>query len=463
MEISLPELYKLDKNGIRRIWKCRVCGNTVYREYGIVGKKLASNKRSFEGNTKTTDDEQAKIEANKDWVSKIDEGYLPFETDTKGMEMLENIKKDKKEHGGHNINSVASLGVKEKKNIKRTKAETCMVDDSFLDAIIPMKAKEWELRDDTDPYSILPNIKKFFCITEGKGKNLKLIPTEFYGQPKLDGYRARVFPIKDKNKITVGMTTNSGKQYPWFSKLRTIFVDIFQILENHNIDVLSGFDGELWCRDFIQKDNSTIKSSERFSMIQSICNPSRSEPHELENQIQFHCFDLMDSSGNFTQENRFDILNKIFELIPSEHKKFLIKVETKILCDVSEVVEFRDKCISDGFEGSVFRTKNLKYVPGTRSNEMRKFKVMSDSEFLVIGCKLDKGVNIEHFVWILETENKLEFSAKPEGTKEEKLGFYKNKEKYIGKYLTIQFQEMSKDGIPRFPVAKAFRAGKGQD
>jgi DNA ligase-1 len=35
--------------------------------------------------------------------------------------------------------------------------------------------------------------------------------------------------------------------------------------------------------------------------------------------------------------------------------------------------------------------------------------------------------------------------------------FYKNAAKYIGKKLTVKYQELTKDGIPRFPVGIAIR------
>src|SRR5437868_14087923 len=111
----------------------------------------------------------------------------------------------------------------------------------------------------------------------------------------------------------------------------------------------------------------------------------------------------------------------------------------------------------------MIKAVDLVYKPGSRSVKMRKFKKFNDAEFRVIGCALDKGVSKEQFTWVVTTKEGKKFNAKPMGTKEEKLKWYANREKYQGKWLKIKFQGYSEDGIPRFPIAIHFRAGKGKD
>jgi DNA ligase-1 len=43
------------------------------------------------------------------------------------------------------------------------------------------------------------------------------------------------------------------------------------------------------------------------------------------------------------------------------------------------------------------------------------------------------------------------------GTIESRKEMFKNVKSYYGKELTVQYQEISDEGIPRFPVGIAFR------
>ncbi len=469
---SLPILLSIDSTGKERYWKCWVVDNILYREYGVVGGKPINSERSFEGKSlgkknETTPEEQAWAEANKEWIKHIDKEYLPADDDEEGQSLLENILSSKQKSGGHNINSVAASGGRATKNISRKKTDTCMVNEIEGGAVIPMKAEVWELEDESDPTSVLPKVAKYFSECTGKGKNLVMNSTEFYAQPKLDGWRCRV--MIQFNKVTeeaeIVMTSNSGKQYPWFSSLRTLFKEWLTCSKIDSADLLDGLDGELYCDQFVDENGAVMDPLTKFSTVCSICGLSRSEPHPLEDQIQFHCFDLIDKSGTISQKDRFNQRNHLFKCMPQSIKntRRIIKVETLVLDNIDKIPETHNSFVDLGYEGIVVRTMNMMYKCGKRSPFMRKVKTMRDEEYEIFGCKLDKGVSSEHFVWILKTNDGKEFYSKPMGTKEQKLEWYRLRKNYIGKFLTVKFQEFSEDGVPRFPIAKAIRAGKGTD
>ena len=458
MTKTLPSLYSIDSKGKERVWKCKIIENVVYREHGLVSGKKVESKREFKGKSigkknETTPEEQAWAEANKEWVKHIDKDYHPAKDDKEGLKLYEKVKKAKLESGGHNINTGAAIGARESKKITRRKGDSCIVDTNE-DVLIPMKAQVWELEDEKDPRSVKDKVLKYFYKTEGKGKNMTLKSSDFYCQPKLDGWRAIV-------RITDGkvlITSNSGKQYPWFKSLR----DIFNQIDMNKINILDGLDGELYALELMDENKIPMPDDKRFSTICSICGLARTEPHELEDQIQFHVFDLVDKSGKFSQTERFRLLDNFFEAVPEKLKKRIIKVPIHTVCDVKDVSEYHDKYAGEGYEGVVLRSFNNFYKVGKRSNDMRKYKNFIDEEYQIVDCKLDDGVSNEHFVWRLKSGDTV-FSAKPKGTREEKKEWYKNRNKYIGRWLTVKFQEYSEDGIPRFPIAKEFRTNKSED
>lgn len=464
---KFPKLYKIDTNNKERVWKCWVKENILYRRYGLVEGKKTESQREFEGKNigkanETSPEEQAYSEATKEWVKHIDKGYKPKEDDHKGQKMMENIMEEKKKSGGHNINAVASANSSRKgRSVKRDIEDTNISTSSFQN-IIPMKANVWELEDEKDPTSVKNKVAKYFSKVEGKGKSAKLLNTEFFAQAKLDGWRA-VIRLDENDEVII--TSNSGKQYPFFTTLRKKVKRWLKKINKEELNnlLLDGFDGELFSMNLYEEDGTYIPEEKRFSTICSMCGLSRSEPHILEDQIQFHIFDLVDLSGKISQTERFKSLEKLFDIIPIKCESHIVKVPTQVVENIEEVPKVHDEYASLGYEGVVLRSYELVYLPNKRSNFMRKYKHFIDHEYEVIGAKRDKGVEVEYFVWVLKNEDGEEFSAKPIGTREEKKEWYKNKEKFIGKFLTVKFQEFTETGVPRFPVAKNFRGGVGKD
>ena len=97
------------------------------------------------------------------------------------------------------------------------------------------------------------------------------------------------------------------------------------------------------------------------------------------------------------------------------------------------------------------------YENGKRSNYLLKFKDFMTEEYEVVGAKTGHGRDANAVVWVCKTENGSTFCARPEGTIEQREYFYSNKEMYIGKMLTVKFQNLTELGIPRFPIGIVFR------
>jgi ATP-dependent DNA ligase len=415
-----------------------------------------TGKRSFEGKSigrsnETTPHEQAWAQANKRWIKQLDKEYFPDENDEEGQKMLKKVLKEKKKSGGHNINTVAaSSGARAKKNVKRDTKNT-LIDTDYSTMIIPMKAHDWEISKPGDLSSVLGKVSKFF-------ENEDF----FYAQPKLDGWRA-IINISFSGKIVI--TSNSGKQYPWFVSLRKLLKEWFLIIKKEDLlgCMVDGLDGEMYSKSFINSDGVENDTISTFSIISSICGLTRSNPHELEDQIKYNCFDIVDSSGKYTQEERFEFREQLFRVLPKSCKKRIIKVETRKYESIKKSL----KCVSEyeemGYEGAIFRTSKNYYKCSKRNLEMRKLKNFIDAEYKIIGCKVDKGTSIDNFVWLLIDKKGNKFSAKPTGSVEQREGWYTKKEKYVGKLLTVKFQNYSEDGIPRFPTAKSIRGGVGID
>ena len=110
-----------------------------------------------------------------------------------------------------------------------------------------------------------------------------------------------------------------------------------------------------------------------------------------------------------------------------------------------------------GFEGLMFRNAKGLYDVGQRSADLLKMKDFFDDEFEVIDFYEGEGREAGCVMWRCKTKDGKVFGCRPEGTHEERAEFLKEAKDYVGKMLTIRYQELTKDGLPRFPVGVAFR------
>lgn len=467
---DLPVLYKTDARGKERMWRVWCEKDTVKGIYGLVDGAKIPTERSFKSNRNLTAEEKTWAEANKRWIKQTEKGYAPKSEE--GLSMMLKLQEDKKNSGGHNMNAVSAIsGAQKKKNVKRKVSDTEMVAVVQNGMINPMKASEWELNDPKDPYSVKHSNAKYFTLLGEKKKGVKqeLLDTPFYGQPKLDGWRANViYQFSDSGEPEIAITSNNKKQYPWFKSLREVILTWLGRVREAVGDefdqlILDGLDGEVYAQSFVDENGTPIPQDMHFRTIQQMSGLARTKPHELEDQIQYHVFDLVDRSSTFKQHERFAKLDELFKHITTVEQERIVRVDTEILQSVREVPDFHDRCVKLGYEGVILRAHEMLYL-NKRALNMRKFKHFFDAEYEVTDCKLDEGVATEHFVWVCKVSiekngqivEKL-FKAKPSGSKAVKLAMYADRGEYIGRILTVKFQELTKDGVPRFPIGKAFR------
>ena len=112
--------------------------------------------------------------------------------------------------------------------------------------------------------------------------------------------------------------------------------------------------------------------------------------------------------------------------------------------------------VEGGYEGLIIRSGVGLYKYNTRSLDVFKYKIAMDAEFKVIGHELDKN---KHTVFTCKAGNELDstFKVKCKGTAKERLIMSECAEQYIGKYLKVEYEMLSKDGIPLKPVGIMFR------
>lgn len=251
-----------------------------------------------------------------------------------------------------------------------------------------------------------------------------------YVQPKLDGMRC-IAIVKD----------GVCKLYSRTQKLIETVPHI-----NRAVEKLAGgenliLDGELYNHDF----------KNDFNRIMSIV--KRDEVHPDHELVQYHVYDLPSYKGSFEARNC-----TLWNLAEWTEFPALRFVETETAESEEDLMKFMSEMIEIGYEGAMYRHTQGHYE-GKRSHGLLKVKTFRDEEFVVVGVEEGNGKlqGKAGAIWCMTKDGK-RFKAKMQGALESLTDYLVNFEtKYVGRMLTVKFQNYTPDGVPRFPVGIRFR------
>ena len=231
-----------------------------------------------------------------------------------------------------------------------------------------------------------------------------------YVQPKLDGFRM----LTDGDRAW----TRGGKEHVPECVAHLMFDTQGEIL-----------DGELVLPG--------------FRPLQEVSRAAKKFRPGVSDQLEYWVYDLV-SDEDF--EIRFDMLLDILNT-PGRPTNVKI-VPTFSIPTETEVGDFHQEFLEQGYEGTMIRNRRGAYDIGHRSPDLQKLKDFQDSEFLVVDITDGKGSFEGLALVVCATPNDKRFIATPRGTFEYRADIFKNREQYIGKYLTVRYQYLSEDGVP---------------
>lgn len=235
------------------------------------------------------------------------------------------------------------------------------------------------------------------------GDRENYISEPFYVQPKIDGIRLLV--SKD------GGISRTGKLVPGTESL------------GKGLKEGQYYDGE--CYDH------TLTFEEITSLF-------KTDPMKLD----FCVFDYFDM-------NNLDM--------PFEERMQFVTVETKLIQKKRQLIPVHKKFVKQGYEGTMIRERTSVYEVGQRSNYLLKHKDFQTEEYEIVGATTGHGRDANAVVWKCKTCDGTTFNARPEGTIESREDKYRRRDAFMGKMLTVRFQNLTSSGVPRFPVGLAVR------
>lgn len=214
------------------------------------------------------------------------------------------------------------------------------------------------------------------------------------------------------------------------------------------------FDGELYCDSL---PFETINGCVRLTKVVS------EEERANISKLQYHIYDCyMEDKPNVSFKQRMAFLKEVFDKVREEDMlrtpaNIICEVETEVVFNLNEIKAKHAQYVENGFEGIMIRDPNGIYEPNKRSKYLQKYKEFMEEEFEIVGFHDGEGVDKEMVIWDCVTKEGRMFAVRPKTTFEERKRLFKEATSYIGKQLTVVFQEYSPDLVPRFPVGKAIR------
>lgn len=262
-------------------------------------------------------------------------------------------------------------------------------------------------------------------------KKDKYVTFPAWVQPKLDGMRC-IAVLKDGK---CSLFTRTQKPITTLPHIVEELEEVFVKADGEKVDIV--LDGELYNHEYKENFNKII------SLIK------RDEVHPESHQIQYHVYDVV-GEGNWAQRTK---LLK-YTLGKTEYTR---QLPTYVVESREDLENAFHACLEAGYEGAMYRNMDTEYEH-KRSPGLLKVKVMQDAEFMIIGVLEGNGKLSGHAgSFVCQTKDGHEFKAKLKGELDNLKEYFVNINKYVGKALTVQFQGLTPDGVPRFPVGLHIR------
>ena len=262
------------------------------------------------------------------------------------------------------------------------------------------------------------------------------------GQPKLDGLRLCVGSRDTRlgyDSDNIEMLTRKGETYNvehLVDPCKKLLAYINENLVEDNKCL--ALDGEIYKHGL---------------PLQKIVSGAKKYRKGLTESLEFHIFDLVIEGMGFAE--RYDILVEAIHTSGLDLGGVTIIGTIPSLDNPEDAKKAVGHCMAEGYEGLMLRHLDGKYTIGKRSPDLFKYKEFQDKECKIVDVWWDRNNNAL-FTCLFDHNNvESSFNCTPKRSHEERK--LMQKEAYIGKWLTVKYQDLTEDGLPTFPVGLDLR------
>jgi len=256
-------------------------------------------------------------------------------------------------------------------------------------------------------------------------------------QPKLDGLRCITYINVGGNGVVAQSRT--GGLFESVAHITSVLLPIFKAHPRVALD------GELYTKDISFETLAGIIKKKKIT----------DADRDVLKHVKYHIYDMIHLDNPdmpYVERHQF-----ICKVVQAHSSPFLEIVRTDKVKSVDEFKEKFGEFVANEYEGIMLRNIDSMYKQGFRSNDLQKYKEFQEEEYAIVGFDQGDGRDKGTVIWKCQTKEGRAFSVRPRGTHEHRQDLFKNGESFVGKQLTVIFQELSELNVPRFPVGKAVR------
>ena len=236
-------------------------------------------------------------------------------------------------------------------------------------------------------------------------------------QPKFDGNRCMIYCEDGVNKAY----TRNGKQIE----------TIQHILDDITIDDDTILDGELYCHGYpLQTIVSWVKRLQGNTL-----------------KLKFHLYDIVLPNSPYNERSA------VIRGLPLGNS--ISSVYGDSIASHEDVMANFRRYRAEGYEGAIIRWGDAGYEDGKRSKHLVKVKEWIDEDFMVI--EINPSADGWAILTCLAGKNDKTFTVSAPGTMDDKFEVMRKKLKYTYRKVTVEYANLTKDGIPFHPVAIKFK------
>ncbi len=239
--------------------------------------------------------------------------------------------------------------------------------------------------------------------------------TDAVAQPKFDGNRCLIHCKDGVNKAY----SRNGKP---MEAIDHILDDI--VLGEGEI-----VDGELYCHGYpLQTIVSWVKRKQENTKL-----------------LKYHVYDTVSAEPYKRRSEYIRGIPKGESIVP---------VYGDACGSTAELIAYFKEYREQGYEGAILRWGDSGYEDGKRSKHLVKVKAWEDDEFFVIDVIASKD---GWGILVCDDKHGESFRVSAPGDMDQKTYCLQNKDRFIGRDVTVEYANLTKDGVPFHPVAIGFR------
>lgn len=285
------------------------------------------------------------------------------------------------------------------------------------------------------------DIPLFDVMLAKDGKSCKtlnqIISKGVFASPKFDGYRC--LAVINQGKVT--LYSRAGTEF-------LNFPSIAESLERSFPTASLVLDGEIMSDDFQSMQKSAF-ANKRGTTV---------------GDVKYFVFGYIPYSEWNTKSFNMKTSQRLQELtdLKSSFEENIVLVNQRFITSADDAYKFEAECMEQGYEGAML-LPDIPYYLGKKSNKLLKLKTMQSQDCRIVGLYEGEAGSRNDGVMggvDLIQENGVACRCGSGFTDSDREYMWNNKAEFIGKIAEIKYQELTEDGVMRFPVFLRWRNDK---